>query len=53
MKAVNAGGEAESIADLVVTESTPDRVFEVSKTVTFNNTPNGYHQVNFNFFIDN
>lgn len=46
VRAVNAGGEAESIADLVVTESTPDRIFEVSKTVTFNNTPNGYHQVN-------
>lgn len=47
VKAVNPGGEAQSIADLVVVEKTPDRMIEVVKTVTYNNTPNGFHKVIF------
>lgn len=45
MKAVNSGGEAQSIADLAVVERTPDRMIEVVKTVSYNNTPNGFHKV--------
>ncbi|XP_066257895.1 uncharacterized protein [Euwallacea similis] len=35
VKAVNAGGEAQSIADIAVYEPTPDTMVEVVKTVVF------------------
>lgn len=34
VRAVNTGGEAQSIADFVVLEPTPDRMIEVVKTVS-------------------
>lgn len=37
VRAVNAGGEAQSIADFAVIEPTPERMVEVVKTVTFEN----------------
>lgn len=46
VKAVNAGGEAQSIADFAVLEPTPDRMVEVVKTVVFENVQN--QQVTFN-----
>lgn len=39
VKAVNAGGEAQSIADFAVLEPTPDRMVEVIKTVVFDEMP--------------
>lgn len=39
VKAVNAGGEAQSIADFAVLEPTPDRMVEVIKTVVFDEVP--------------
>ncbi len=38
VRAVNAGGEAQSIADFAVMEPTPERMVEVLKTVVFDNT---------------
>lgn len=38
VRAVNAGGEAQSIADFAVMEPTPERMVEVVKTVVFDNT---------------
>lgn len=35
VRAVNAGGEAQSIADIAVFEPTPDKMVEVVKTVVF------------------
>lgn len=35
VRAVNTGGEAQSIADIAVYEPTPDRMVEVVKTVVF------------------
>lgn len=35
VRAVNAGGEAQSIADIAVFEPTPDTMVEVVKTVVF------------------
>lgn len=35
VRAVNAGGEAQSIADIAVYEPTPDTMVEVVKTVVF------------------
>lgn len=35
VKATNAGGEAQSIADIAVYEPTPDTMVEVVKTVVF------------------
>lgn len=53
VKAINAAGEAQSIADFAVLEPTPDRMVEVVKTVVFDNVQN--HQVrsshHFNFII--
>lgn len=40
VKATNAGGEAQSIADFAVIEPTPDRMVEVVKTVVFENVQN-------------
>lgn len=37
VRAVNAGGEAQSIADFAVIEPTPERMVEVVKTVVFEN----------------
>lgn len=38
VRAVNGGGEAQSIADFAVIEATPERMVEVVKTVVFDNT---------------
>lgn len=35
VRAVNSGGEAQSIADMAVFEPTPDTMVEVVKTVVF------------------
>lgn len=35
VRAVNAGGEAQSIADIAIFEPTPDTMVEVVKTVVF------------------
>lgn len=35
VRAVNTGGEAQSIADIAVYEPTPDTMMEVVKTVVF------------------
>lgn len=35
VKATNAGGEAQSIADFAVLEPTPERMVEVVKTVVY------------------
>lgn len=37
VRAINAGGEAQSIADFAVIEPTPERMVEVVKTVVFEN----------------
>lgn len=37
VRATNAGGEAQSIADFAVIEPTPERMVEVVKTVVFEN----------------
>lgn len=39
VKAVNAGGEAQSIADFLVVDSQPDRMIEVTKTMVFSDLP--------------
>jgi hypothetical protein len=39
VRAVNAGGEAESIADFAVIEAHPDRMIEINKTVVFDGLP--------------
>lgn len=45
VKAVNSGGEAQSIADLAVVENTPDRTIQLTQSANFNTTPNGFHKV--------
>lgn len=35
VRAINSGGEAQSIADIAVFEPTPDTMVEVVKTVVF------------------
>lgn len=37
VRAINAGGEAQSIADFAVFEPTPDTMTEVHKTVIYEN----------------
>lgn len=37
VRAVNAGGEAQSIADFIVLEPTPERMIEIVKTVKIEN----------------
>lgn len=37
VRAINAGGEAQSIADFAVFEPTPDTMMEVHKTVIYEN----------------
>lgn len=39
VRAVNSGGEAQSIADFRVLEPTPERIVEVVKTVIFDESP--------------
>jgi hypothetical protein len=39
VKAVNSGGEAQSIADFLVLEQQPDRMVEVTKTTVFSDLP--------------
>lgn len=45
VKAVNSGGEAQSIADFMVLESQPDRMVEVTKTVVFSDLPSNQLKV--------
>lgn len=47
VKAVNSGGEAQSIADFMVLESQPDRMVEVTKTVVFSDLPSNQLKVRF------
>lgn len=49
VRAVNAGGEAQSIADFAVIEPTPERMVEVVKTVVFENVRD--QKVWLNFFL--
>lgn len=49
VRAVNAGGEAQSIADFAVMEPTPERMVEVVKTVVFDSTND--KKVKFNSLI--
>lgn len=37
VRAVNAGGEAQSVADFIVLEPTPERLIEIVKTVKIEN----------------
>lgn len=39
VKAINSGGEAQSIADFMVLESQPDRMVEVTKMMVFSDLP--------------
>lgn len=51
VKAVNAGGEAQSIADFLVVDSQPDRMIEVTKTMVFADLPQNNVKVSdFSFF---
>lgn len=47
VKAINSGGEAQSIADFLVLESQPDRMVEVTKTVVFSDLPADRLKVSF------
>lgn len=40
VRATNAGGEAQSIADFAVIEPTPERMVEVIKTIVYDNVKN-------------
>jgi hypothetical protein len=48
VKAVNSGGEAQSIADFLVVEQQPDRMVEVTKTMVFSDLPD---KVSFHTFL--
>lgn len=37
VRAINAGGETQSIADVIVLEPTPERMIEIVKTVKVEN----------------
>jgi hypothetical protein len=50
VKAVNAGGEAQSIADFLVVDSQPDRMIEVTKTMVFADLPQNNIKVSLIFF---
>ena len=50
VKAVNSGGEAQSIADFMVLESQPDRMVEVTKTTVFSDLPTNQLKVRFSTF---
>lgn len=50
VRAVNAGGEAQSTADFAVMEPTPERMVEVVKTVVFDNVND--KKVKWNFIIN-
>lgn len=45
VKAINSGGEAQSIADFMVLESQPDRMVEITKTTVFSDLPKEQHKV--------
>lgn len=47
VKAINSGGEAQSIADFMVLESQPDRMVEVTKTMVFSDLPTEQQKVGF------
>lgn len=49
VRAVNAGGEAQSIADIAVYEPTPDTMVEVVKTVVFEDIKK--HETLVSFFL--
>lgn len=49
VKAVNSGGEAQSIADFLVLESQPDRMVEITKTTVFSDLPQTQLKVSFNY----
>jgi hypothetical protein len=51
VKAVNSGGEAQSIADFMVVESQPDRMVEITKTTVFSDLPNDPVKVSENFSL--
>lgn len=51
VKAVNSGGEAQSIADFLVLESQPERMVEITKTVVFSDLPPDQLKVSFNLLI--
>lgn len=53
VKAVNSGGEAQSIADFLVLEQQPDRMVEVTKTVVFSDLPQEQVKVSFFYFSYN
>lgn len=45
VRAINSGGEAQSIADFMVLESQPDRMVEVTKTMVFSDLPTNQQKV--------
>lgn len=47
VRAVNSGGEAQSIADIAVFEPTPETMVEVVKTVVFEDVPKQEIMVSF------
>lgn len=56
VKAVNDAGEAQSIADFVVRDPTPDRMVEIVKTTVYDDIKNLKEEVsnfirNYYFFI--
>jgi hypothetical protein len=51
VKAVNSGGEAQSIADFMVVESQPDRMVEITKTTVFSDLPNDQVKVSEKFLF--
>lgn len=57
VKAVNSGGEAQSIADFLVVESQPDRMVEITKTTVFSDLPvnqprvSSFHLLNIIYFF--
>lgn len=51
VKAVNSGGEAQSIADFLVVEQQPDRMVEVTKTMVFSDLPQDQIKVSFQIFL--
>jgi len=53
VKATNAGGEAQSIADFAVIEPTPERMVEVVKTVIFEDLKNQEQKVKRKYIIRN
>jgi hypothetical protein len=50
VRAINSGGEAQSIADFMVLESQPDRMVEVTKTMVFSDLPTNQQKVGSKLF---